>query len=895
MSIIREYTSNYVKVNRKSGIALFLSITAAVVLINAYIFFMYSVLMDSFKAIKKINPWDAQTYEIPMSKIGIVEQNQNVKSISLEGAAYCGKLKEDKSNNYIFIRSGDKRYWDDFSGNEFITEGRLPQNPNEIIVNSFFLNQNPNLKVGDTIKLRLGKRMYKDNELLAFDSPISGEEFIEKKEISLKICGSFLNFPGINQRASMGFYLFDPSSLTKDETIAVNIFLTSKLNAYKKLFAITENLGFERNKDGSYKIFINTPLLDMYGIKDPLRKGRSEMRSLILKFLIGLIILTLIFVYLIYNIFEVWAAKRIKQIAMLKSIGAGKGHIFNSILLEAVLLSIPPILTGILSGIGFNIFLFKQINKIANSAMAENTDIFSIPQYEFGILPIIFVIIFSFLTVLIASLIPAVRLSKINIIDSLKGNIEKSKKYKRKVFTDGAWEKENRKNNFRTFRGTSNAIFISYILLFSLLTLITVNFIREDHKYYESKDEIKLSYCLVNEDEQFDCSAKNIFYPIQNREECLSSYYYVSLDSWFICSDENISAQFKEESWFEQKHQGRYFWKEGKSKKLNAKIYGLDNETFKKLLTSIGEDEASYYAEDSYKAILVNRVQKDWRIPYRNSQFIPLLDSNIKEIHCSLQKKLKPSTESQKEDSSKTQVPILIGKTISDTDLIETKVPLYSVLLILPIEKAEKLRKAQIAFDKENAEFFRDGLLYSLFLKTEKENIVPLRKTIEQIMKPSLRGENIYWQSDIFIEKLSAESSNNFFKAVFFSFLFLVLLAGCINSYSAIMLNLRTRKNEFAILRSVGADSNIIANLFYKEAAGFLIKPLLKAFPFFLGIAAIFIIRFDEVFVLNFLLSFNWGFFLFYSMCLSASIISSYHFGKKEVTGGEIISEIDKF
>lgn len=53
MSIIREYTSNYVKVNRKSSIALFLSITAAVVLINAYIFFVYSVLMDYFKEIKK--------------------------------------------------------------------------------------------------------------------------------------------------------------------------------------------------------------------------------------------------------------------------------------------------------------------------------------------------------------------------------------------------------------------------------------------------------------------------------------------------------------------------------------------------------------------------------------------------------------------------------------------------------------------------------------------------------------------------------------------------------------------------------------------------------------------------------------------------------------------------
>nr|WP_253692476.1 MULTISPECIES: FtsX-like permease family protein [unclassified Treponema] len=109
------------------------------------------------------------------------------------------------------------------------------------------------------------------------------------------------------------------------------------------------------------------------------------------------------------------------------------------------------------------------------------------------------------------------------------------------------------------------------------------------------------------------------------------------------------------------------------------------------------------------------------------------------------------------------------------------------------------------------------------------------------------------------------------------------------------MLNLRTRKNEFALFKSVGADSNIITNLFYKEAGGFLIKPLLKAIPFFLAFAAILIIRFDEVFVLNFLLSFNWGFFIFYSFCLSASIISSYYFGKKEIEDGGIISGIDGF
>ncbi|EFW39249.1 efflux ABC transporter, permease protein [Treponema phagedenis F0421] len=131
------------------------------------------------------------------------------------------------------------------------------------------------------------------------------------------------------------------------------------------------------------------------------------------------------FIYLIYNVFEVWSNKRIKQIGMLKSIGVSKLQVFESIMLESIYIGALPILCGSLIGLIFNTMLFASINKYST------TDGVYFPQYHFGVIPFIAVIVFSFITVLIASLIPARRLSKMNIIDSLKGNIEKTKSLKR--------------------------------------------------------------------------------------------------------------------------------------------------------------------------------------------------------------------------------------------------------------------------------------------------------------------------------------------------------------------------------------------------------------------------------------------------------------------------------
>ncbi len=190
----------------------------------------------------------------------------------------------------------------------------------------------------------------------------------------------------------------------------------------------------------------------------------------------------------------------------------------------------------------------------------------------------------------------------------------------------------------------------------------------------------------------------------------------------------------------------------------------------------------------------------------------------------------------------------------------------------MPLSKVEKIRATQIETDKKHKKQFLDGTIYSYYLQCNQKEIPALRKKIRKIMASNMVGRNSYWYSDSVLNKLAMDASDNFLKTIFFSFLLLVLFASCINAYSAIKINLQNRKREFALLRSIGADKDTIKNIFKKEARYFILNPLLKAFPFGLVIMAIPILRFDIIFLSDFLKTFDWFFFVFFTLALALTI-----------------------
>jgi putative ABC transport system permease protein len=133
---------------------------------------------------------------------------------------------------------------------------------------------------------------------------------------------------------------------------------------------------------------------------------RQQMLGLLDGFLVLLIIAWVLAVILIALVFSLAANERHHEIAVLRAIGATRQYVFRSLLSEAAILALAAGVTGI-AVTGLGVFLFKDYI----SGYLRMPFLFP----SFSSLAILFVvgIVLSMLTVTIAALIPALRISQL--------------------------------------------------------------------------------------------------------------------------------------------------------------------------------------------------------------------------------------------------------------------------------------------------------------------------------------------------------------------------------------------------------------------------------------------------------------------------------------------------
>ncbi len=914
MCIINEYVINYIKANWKNNIALFLSIMVATLLISTYVFFIYSVLASVGH--ENAGNYDFEIYDLPVEKIELVKNNEYVEEISIY-EKFIGTLNGCKS--FIKVDACDELFWKKLSSYDISLDGNMPQKPNEVILNETFFRKYPKYKIGDEIELKLSymeslssiarKRKARENK-----QEETKPKNVKLKSVKLKIVGSFSYLKGYktfhkslegwygkNRNVFQAVYFLDKNSLSSNDKASIKYNLKSKKNAYEKDEAIKLSLGFKNpERCEVYSGYFNEAKLLTYGQRLPSKNGyRSAFLDMILYCVLILIILTIVFVAFIYNVFQVMSNKKLRQIAMIKSIGASKKQILKLNILDIIYRSILPILLGTFLGMGFSAWICAFIGRLYDAQQLENLNTTSISFY-FAFRPLILIILFAFLTVLIASFIPSLRLIKLNIIDAIKGNIEKQKKKKRKFKKSRLWQAEMRKNNFRTFKGTSNAIFMTFLILFILLTINTSLFIRQDFEKKERKSEIYIQYHSFPKNNKFVDSPESIFKDIIAIPELDSYYYNIAFNSRLLIKDDFFSDEFKKIKNTEQHKTARWYLEKNKNNEIYiyTLVWGLDDSSFKKLVEETNGNINDYYG-DKYKGILVNKTRRDMRIAYHSSEFIPLLDPNLKELNFDFGTA-----------TNKNNTPVEIGASIVNSEIIET-MPIelisdkYFLMLILPLEKVRAIQQAQIntGLSAEDIEiqvgpgafgsvFYKPNFIstsngksekYFFNLNTSEENIPLVRNKINKILSSQVKGSDTYTCTDILVKDFSYNFGFYILKISFFAFLILVFFGACVNAYSSIKMNLYARQNEFAILYSVGADQKIFKDLFKKEIAYFILNPLLKAIPFAIVIMAIPIHFYEIIFVGNFLKSFNWVALIFFTLCLSLTVIVLYKTSLKKV------------
>ena len=182
-------------------------------------------------------------------------------------------------------------------------------------------------------------------------------------------------------------------------------------------------------------------------------------------------------VIVLSNAFRVSAKERIHQFGILKSVGATKKQINQTVIVESLFLAVIGVPIGLLVGLVIQLIGVGLINHFLADIFAYGLEVDFGIRFVFSWLALLLSIALALFTVFLSAWFPARRASKIPAIDAIRGAGEvkfKDKKLKNswivgKIFGfEGVLATKSLRRNKRNFRATVVALSLSVALIITL-------------------------------------------------------------------------------------------------------------------------------------------------------------------------------------------------------------------------------------------------------------------------------------------------------------------------------------------------------------------------------------------------------------------------------------------
>ena len=501
MNVLNNITIKSLKLNKKRTLVTIIGIILSTALICA-VSGLISSFQHTFIEITKKTDGDYHvTYKnVPFEETKYIENNRNVEHFFKTSDLGYAKLPKGNipGHPYLFVKAFDKMALTHY-GLELV-EGRMPKNSDEIIISTPVNEEDRNYyKVGETISLKIGTRYSKLGEKLTQSMEVedfSGETIEKTEKKDYKIVG-IIEVPNnaIQPWTSAGhtaITLLDSNS--QFYNISVKYHNSKKYEEYTKQI----NHSKKSMELGKYEIDINKELLrwEISGLGDAIMSTLIILAAIV----ITIIIVTSIFV--IKNSFSISIIERFKQYGMLSSVGATSKQIKKNVIFEGVILGIIAIPLGILGGLLAIYILIILMNYLLADAMNNFKFVYSVSYYA-----ILLSILLSGLTILLSSIIPAVKASRISPIEAIRSNNDikiKAKKLKtpkiiKRIFkVEGQIALKNLKRSRKKYRTTIISIVISIVIFIALSSIINFGFKSANIYYNQLEYNIAVSDMAEN-------------------------------------------------------------------------------------------------------------------------------------------------------------------------------------------------------------------------------------------------------------------------------------------------------------------------------------------------------------------------------------------------------------
>ena len=337
-----------------------------------------------------------------------------------------------------------------------LISGRLPENDTEIMIpNHVSVKAGVRIPVGEQLNLAVGNRET-DGNLLTQHDPYNPEEMLNIVENKTYTVVGTYERAGFEEHDSPGYTLIT-RTMTDDMAGQYNLFITldspQKVKEYGNRFA------------GSVPFVLNEDVLRFYGVSE------NTLFNAVM-FSVGGILAAIIMigsVFLIYNSFHISLNERIHQFGILMSVGATARQLKGSVLFEGLCIGVLGIPFGVAAGIGSVALALPIVEKNFATISTSNVPL----TLSVSILALTAAIVISLVTILISAYIPARKAAAIPVMECIRqtGEIRteakdvKISKISERIYgLEGILALKNFRRNKRRYRSVILSLTLSVVL-----------------------------------------------------------------------------------------------------------------------------------------------------------------------------------------------------------------------------------------------------------------------------------------------------------------------------------------------------------------------------------------------------------------------------------------------
>jgi putative ABC transport system permease protein len=794
MNIFNKVTLQGMKKSRTRTIVTVIGVVLSAAMITAVATFAVSLQNYMVNgAIVKYGGWHVEFLDVDSS---FVQERTHDKGVAhtatFENIGYA-TLDGGKNPNkpYLFIAGFSKKAFDTLPIT--LISGRLPKNSGEILVPAHVAaNGGVKFAVGDTLALTVGSRMDGNENRGQHDPYISGgepgkgqETLVPKAERTYTIVG-ICERPAFEEYAAPGYTLIT----TTDPADSFGIFVTLTNPRQVRAYA--------SNTAGTHSYVFNDNVLRFMGVSSD-----SVFNALL--YSIGGVLVVLIMIgsiFLIYNSFNISLNERTRQFGILSSVGATAKQLRNSVLFEGLCIGAIGIPIGVTVGIGSIRLVISVVagnfGNILYSAVPLTLTV-SAPA-------IVVAAAVGMVTILISAYIPARKAASTPVMESIRQTNEvkieskavKTSKLAERIYgLEGTLALKNFKRNKKRYRSIVLSLTLSVVLFVSASAFGTHLKQAAERSVVENDYDICFTTQDIDESEMFRLydelkTAAGIYE---------SSYQAISRYSCAVKAS-NFSDDYRESVGYDLTNE---------TIDLPMDIQFIEDGVYRCFIESLGLSAKEYTGQNA-KMIAVAKAKKVDDTKKGKSELIDMFAS--RSMHFTIAPEIN--------DKPKMEQGQNINMTFVDTIPIDTlprdssKVKSYVFMVVAPYQLKEKFETPGTHADR--------GLTF--LSKNPSQSVAE--------MEAMIQGAGITSEYTLYnVHKTLEQNRNIIFVVDVFTYVFVIMISliATANVFNTISTNIKLRRRELAMLRSVGMSDRDFKKMINFECVFYGMRTLLFGLP----------------------------------------------------------------